>query len=946
MNYAFIAFSQQLDTAVFYKQIAIAGKYFNANKLDSAKIIYNQAINNYESKNNPSILDSLSVSKYAMCFFELFCIETKLKNEITAQNHFNKAEGIIANRFGTNSNPQIALYNRLADFYVSIKDDEKLLEADNKGLAFLQNQKDNTNRISRKLMEIGIDYQSMGEPAKAIEYLKQSELNYIAKLDTDKNFYIKQCINYGAVYESLSDRESAIKYLEKGISIFEAFPSAPTKTLADATKLYQNVATNLWREKRYDMALAKATKALDIKTHLIAKDSTQIKNLDIAKTYNLIGQIHTSKKEYDLAETALKKAIEHNNKVGIDNISNYKEYGNTLRLKGEHNIALLYSDSSLLPFVQNNNLNPPMRFKPYSIAKGRLLIEVLLVRAEILQAIFEKNQKSDYLSKANELISTSLLLADKLIEQANIQASKENLQTAILPIYERALRLTQLKYEAEKNISALNETFALMERSKAMTLLQAVNATKAEQYFKVPSIILEQEKNINKKITDTEIRLFNQEKNAKDSVGRKISEKELIDLKREKENWTQTIKQNYPDYFKLRLNRTPINIDSLRLLLNSNQSLIEYFVGDSSIYILFINPFNTQLKTVKNDFLLNGWVDTFRTSMKSIEGAAYFTDKSYGLYQKLILPIKQFLPQRDSGQKPNQLIIIPDGVLGYLPFEALLTQSAKNPTHYASHKYLIDDYIVSYNFSATLFDEMQHKQHVQKPTTTFIGFAPFFYSDTTAFANLYSSANRGGGENSWGSLINSGEEIYHTRLITNGRAYINKEASSENFKKSANSARIIHLATHGKADDKDSGFSFLVFASQRANILYDSLFVKDIYNQTLNADMVVLSACETGIGKLQRGEGIVSLSRSFAYSGAKSIFYTLWVANDVATKDLMVNFYRNLKKGMTKDAALWQAKIAYLYKAKENAKGPNHIVCNPFFWASFVGTGDMQAMKF
>ena len=113
--------------------------------------------------------------------------------------------------------------------------------------------------------------------------------------------------------------------------------------------------------------------------------------------------------------------------------------------------------------------------------------------------------------------------------------------------------------------------------------------------------------------------------------------------------------------------------------------------------------------------------------------------------------------------------------------------------------------------------------------------------------------------------------------------------------------------------------------------------MRDIYNLSLNADLVVLSACETGIGELKRGEGIISLARAFAYAGAKSIVTTLWSVDDARTKDLMVFFYRNLLQGMPKDEALARARSDYF----EKYKGAN---AHPYFWAGFVGIGDMEGI--
>ncbi len=137
-------------------------------------------------------------------------------------------------------------------------------------------------------------------------------------------------------------------------------------------------------------------------------------------------------------------------------------------------------------------------------------------------------------------------------------------------------------------------------------------------------------------------------------------------------------------------------------------------------------------------------------------------------------------------------------------------------------------------------------------------------------------------------------------------------------------------------------YSYLAFAEVKDSIENELLYVRDLYNLQLNADLVVLSACETAQGELQRGEGIISLARAFAYAGAKSIVTTLWVVDDAASKDLMKEFYLQLRKGKakknTKDAALQAAKLKLV-------DGKDAVRKHPFFWAGFIAVGDMSAIK-
>jgi len=133
-------------------------------------------------------------------------------------------------------------------------------------------------------------------------------------------------------------------------------------------------------------------------------------------------------------------------------------------------------------------------------------------------------------------------------------------------------------------------------------------------------------------------------------------------------------------------------------------------------------------------------------------------------------------------------------------------------------------------------------------------------------------------------------------------------------------------------------FSYIAFQNEADSTAVNNsrLYVNELYNLELNADLVVLSACETGLGELKRGEGVISLARGFTYAGAKSTLTSLWSVNDAQTTKLMESFYTNLKDGMTKDKALRKAKLDYLNNENLNA---------PYFWAGFIPAGDMSAIS-
>ena len=299
----------------------------------------------------------------------------------------------------------------------------------------------------------------------------------------------------------------------------------------------------------------------------------------------------------------------------------------------------------------------------------------------------------------------------------------------------------------------------------------------------------------------------------------------------------------------------------------------------------------------------------------------------------MILPVKYLIPDQ------SELIIVPDGLLGYIPFDALLTAPVKDIKNSREYPYLLKDYQTSIAYSATLLKEMRDKKHRQTPIKQFLAVAPLFknnHSDTLLLTSRFIdiSENR----NRLGPLKFNIPEAQNLQNLLDGDVLTDTSATEDNFTKIAGDYQILHLSTHGKANDKTGDYSFLAFYELEDSIENEWLYNRELYELELNADMVVLSACETGIGELQRGEGIISLARGFSYAGAKSIITSLWSVNDKTTPELMNYFYTNLKDGMTKDKALREAKLSYI-----NSTTPNP---EPYFWAAFVPVGDMQPIEF
>jgi CHAT domain-containing protein len=275
--------------------------------------------------------------------------------------------------------------------------------------------------------------------------------------------------------------------------------------------------------------------------------------------------------------------------------------------------------------------------------------------------------------------------------------------------------------------------------------------------------------------------------------------------------------------------------------------------------------------------------------------------------------------------KINQLVIVPDGILNYLPFDALASSTDQENRE---AQYLIENYVVSYRSFLTLHALMNKGRNSYDQV--YVGFAPSYASEATTgqLAIRESLAPLKGARN----------EVERAGDMFKGRQYLDHEATEYEFKNRQNSSSILHLAMHALVDDEDPMRSRLLFSQGPDSLEDGNLNAYEIYQLRLDAELAVLSACNTGTGKINKGEGVMNLSRAFMYAGCPNIVMSLWQVQDQSSSQIMYTFFENLKKGLPKDESLREAKIKYLSTADPFQSHPAH-------WAAFVLLGDGQPLS-
>ncbi len=294
----------------------------------------------------------------------------------------------------------------------------------------------------------------------------------------------------------------------------------------------------------------------------------------------------------------------------------------------------------------------------------------------------------------------------------------------------------------------------------------------------------------------------------------------------------------------------------------------------------------------------------------------------------------------------RELVVIPDGDLHRLPFEVLFTSTSTAQSNLLQLPYLVKSFAVSYSPSASVLAGLRNESRPAAPKA-FVAYAdPVYEQNAEGVIASTVRAASAGGRLSLNRLPHSRREAEGiAKLFGSSEAdlFLGSEASEENVKQKdkLSQYRLVHFSTYGYVNEARPRFSGLVLSlppADKAGEREDGLLsAYEIFNLKLNADLVTLSACETGLGKEVKGEGLMSLMRAFMYAGTPSVMVSLWKVDDKSAADLMIRFYRNWRQGVKQGKATIKLnKAEALQRAQLDAIKQGN---SPYYWAPFVLMG-------
>lgn len=776
-------------------------------------------------------------------------------------------------------------------------------------------QNQNEEGIGEALEMLSSAYAEQGQIRKAIDLQKEA-----LRLINDEYTKIALYHNLGETYLDLGETDTGLRYLREAISRLDTLlPASHSSTLTTFYSLargYFNLGDVDRGEAIVDTILTRLNETTNPSLSLLQK------------AYNYKASIRFRMGDYPGVIRFARKSVALRSGATV-----YEASALMMMAKGFYKLGDCQKG---LELVQESLQKVIKGFQPKSLNENPLLqqigyklyvLDLLSVKARILFCLGNQNEEQ-YLMDAVD----TYRLADSIITSVRNtvwdRESKESLAAQAKLTYEGALETLYQLHLKQGGDQWLELAFDFSEKNRAMLVAENLNEINARNFARIPEGLVRQERNL---VKDIEY-LANQIRENQDILDRTAIqelEQKHYAKKKELEVLFNSLEAQYPVYFALKYSLNTGDIASIKTnLLAENEVLLEYFMGEENTFLFVIGKeekrfvkLSVKAADLKEEIL------QFRDSLLLRSNSFY--PMSHQLYTHLLKDQEGILAGKS-------LVLVPDGLLGYMPFEVLLQEPVSTrSTDYRQAAYLIKQHQIRYIFSACVALQYQLWKESQEASVNgeILAMAPIF-DHAVKLAGNYRTADQDlimGLDELEGSI----EEVDLLKARFKGDFILGQQAQEAIFHEHGSRYQLLHLSTHAFFNDRFPSLSHLIFApGDTSNADLDGLlYAYELYGMDLHADLVVLSACNTGFGVVKEGEGIASLARAFAFAGSPNLVTSLWAVDDHSTAKLMEAFYQNLDLGMTKSAALHEAKLDYLSSA-------NGLYIHPYFWSGFIYTGD------
>lgn len=493
-----------------------------------------------------------------------------------------------------------------------------------------------------------------------------------------------------------------------------------------------------------------------------------------------------------------------------------------------------------------------------------------------------------------------------------------------------ALHLAELLPNERSHYETL--AFELSEHSRAYNLFNAIARANSARSEPVADSLLEQLRIIQASIWDTR-RTFRQSVEEGAPTAPSSLEQQLLDLNRQREELEGQFEALFPSDYRIRQQVNFRSLPEIQAGLTPETMVLEYFKGKEFRYLFAITLDSMQVLRLPTDSSFSQVIQQFRQALiqppqhlAPKAALKAFAEPATLLYQQLLEPILS-----NAGKKIQNLVLIPDAELADLPLDLCLAKAPEPETaNFQNLAYLLREYTVSSHYSANLMIALAPKATPAKDQAPQLLFLAPTVEHSVA---LQASASKGLDiEISRSSLPGTWLELDAGSKHYGGTFLLGNTATLPQLKARAAGVAILHFSTHAQANWDDPMQSALLLSSSGPEGSEERLFAHQLHGMVLPAQLAILSACETGTGQLDKGEGALSLGRAFLYAGCKSVLMNLWKVDDAGSAAISEHFYEALSTGSSVPEALRAAKLATLATADE-------LTAHPYFWGGGMAIG-------